>query len=68
MNVKDVWFDSYDEEGTLRSLACVTGLALRCVLWYGVGHRESVFHFSRTVATVAYLFLHEINAQIMQQH
>ena len=21
MNVKDVWFDSYDEEGTLRSLA-----------------------------------------------
>ena len=21
VNVKDVWFDSYDEEGTLRSLA-----------------------------------------------
>ena len=26
MNVKDVWFDSYDEEGTLRSLAWTESL------------------------------------------
>ena len=29
MNVKDVWFDSYDEEGTLRSLAWTESLVTK---------------------------------------
>ena len=29
MNVKDVWFDSYDEEGTLHSLAWAASLVAK---------------------------------------
>ena len=29
VNVKDVWFDSYDEEGTLRSLAWTESLVTK---------------------------------------